>query len=125
MASKKSVKAEKSALTIHFDKEAADDLEYIARLIGQETGTTISLALGILKRIAKERRRGHRTYIDISRGRKEEILTSYADDSRIDIARIQAEREARVMTYENQPIEDLKRAIEELSKQIKKQSKGR
>lgn len=68
------VKAEKPALTLNFDKEAAEDLEYIARLIGTESVDALSLALGILKKIAEEKRRGNRTYIDIGAGRKEEIL---------------------------------------------------
>lgn len=70
------VKAEKPALTLNFDKEAAEDLEYIARLIGQDTGNTVSLALGILKKIAEEKNKGYKTYIESSGGRKEEIILS-------------------------------------------------
>ncbi len=125
MALKKGIKAEKPALTLNFDKEAADDLEYIAKLIEQDTSATISLALGILKKIAGERKRGHRTYIDIGRGRKEEILISYADElfGDRDVARIRAEREARAMANENQLTKDLKREINKLVEQLKKSSK--
>ncbi|NLI97106.1 hypothetical protein GX441_00410 [bacterium] len=74
MAAKKGIKAEKPALTLDFDKEAAEDLEYIARLTGQDPADTVSFALGLLKKIAEEKQRGHKTYIELGTGRREEII---------------------------------------------------
>ncbi len=127
MAPKKGIKAEKPALTLNLDKEAADDLEYIARLVGMEPGDALSLALGILKKVAEEKRKGNRTYIDIGSGRKEEILVGQAETLAESLARRQAEMDKSVIyptgreaNKYDEEMKKIRQSLEELRQDFKR-----
>ena len=116
MAPKKVIKAEKPALTLNFDKEAADDLEYIANLVGQDAGSTVSLALGVLKKIAEERSQGHRTYIEVGSRLKEEILVHSSDENikRMVDRRVKVISDAEEKWNRNKEMDELKQRLERI-----------
>lgn len=74
-------KKEGKGLFLKLNDEGARDLSHIARLVDKDEGSTVSLALSLLESVVMFRRMGHRIYIDLGGGQKEELVIRSEEES--------------------------------------------